>query len=127
MTTQKALTEARAQLIWGTDEQVVAQFLLDAGLEQDIVDDFIAEINIEKNEDLRSQALRKVFLGAGLLTLALVGFALAAWQMNGNSPILFKRLPIMLIVLGGVPGLFQFINGYMDLLKWMKVRRQFSA
>ena len=127
MTTQKALTEARAQLIWGTDEQVVAQFLLDAGLEQDIVDDFIAEINIEKNEDLRSQALRKVFLGAGLLTLALVGFALAGWQMNGNSPILFKRLPIMLIVLGGVPGLFQFINGYMDLLKWMKVRRQFSA
>lgn len=126
MDIEKILFDARAQLTWGKSEQEVKVSMLEKGIPEHVIDEFIVEIQLENNEVLREKGLRSLVISIPLLTLAAIGFVMAGRQLNGQ-PIIFGRLPIFLILFFGCPGLYQFISAWLDLTKHRRVRRQLSA
>lgn len=114
MTTDLAMIEARARIIWGEPSSDVHGFLISNGFSGELADAKLREFEVERNRELRRIGVRNVVIGSVLTGAAAValGLGLSAFSATSGS---VRALAIVL--LGGIFGLLKLVKGIVYLCR----------
>jgi hypothetical protein len=115
------ISEARAKIIWGDPSSSVRNFLTANGISDIDADAVVKKINAERNSEIRTNGIKKTFLGAALVVGAGLFFYLSLKhvdldQMTNRGAQGFTAMAIV-IAIGGFYGLWKLIDGVNYLLR----------
>jgi hypothetical protein len=117
MDTEKLITEARANIIWGEDAESVRDFLTSNGMSGPEADEQIKAFNHERNLEIRKKGIKDTLIGAGLMAVSggLIYLMLTASEMPHSSTSSGKALGVLM--LGAGYGLWKLTNGIIYLVR----------
>ncbi len=115
------IAEARAKIIWGDPASSVHDFLTANGISVLDADAAIEQFNAERNTELRTIGIRKIFIGVALTIGAGIFFYLGLKyvdmdKMNGRSASGFAMVALV-IAIGGFYGCWKLIDGISYLVR----------
>jgi hypothetical protein len=117
MDTEKLITEARANIIWGEDAESVRDFLTSNGMSGPEADEQIKAFNHERNLEIRKKGIKDTLIGAVLVAVSgsLIYLMLTASEMPHSSTSAGKALGVLM--LGAGYGLWKLVNGIVYLVR----------
>ena len=117
MDTEKLITEARANIIWGEDAESVRDFLTSNGMSGPEADEQIKAFNRERNLEIRKKGVKDTLIGAVLMAVSggLIYLMLTASEIPHSSTSSGKALGVLM--LGAGYGLWKLVNGIVYLVR----------
>jgi hypothetical protein len=117
MDTEKLITEARANIIWGEDAESVRDFLTSNGMSGPEADEQIKAFNRERNLEIRKKGVKDTLIGAVLMAVSggLIYLMLTASEIPHSSTSSGKALGVLM--LGAGYGLWKLVNGIIYLVR----------
>jgi hypothetical protein len=117
MDTEKLITEARANIIWGEDAESVRDFLTSNGMPGPEADEQIKAFNHERNLEIRKKGIKDTLIGAGLMAVSgsLIYLMLTRSEMPHFTTRAGKGLGVLM--LGAGYGLWKLVNGIVYLVR----------
>ncbi len=113
---EQALNEARAKMMWGDDPQQVLNFLLRNNYERDEASELVAVMRQERLANLRSDGIKKIGMGIGLVLVPIVAYFFFA--SIGYLPLKILAVTVMV----GLYGAYQTVQGIFMLVAPKAVR-----
>ena len=117
MDTEKLITEARANIIWGEDAESVRDFLTSNGMSGPEADEQIKAFNRERNLEIRKKGVKDTLIGAVVMAVSggLIYLMLTASEIPHSSTSSGKALGVLM--LGAGYGLWKLVNGIIYLVR----------
>lgn len=115
------ISEARAKIIWGDPASSVHDFLTANGISDLDADAAIDQFHAERNTEIRTIGIKKIFIGVALTIGAGIFFFLSFKhadmdKMNSTSARAFMGTALV-IAIGGFYGFWKLIDGVIYLVR----------
>ena len=120
--TDKAISGAKARIMWGESSSSVREFLTSNGMPDSDADAKIKEFNLERTREIRGIGVKNILIGVVLTGAAGISIYLVIPLVSGSG---FAKVLGMLVV-GGIYGLWKLVTGVTYLVRPQCARKSIS-